>query len=199
MRQVLAFASSASRISEVPPRIRIGSPTPTRRAVYSDAYAERATLAGRSAPPPPALGSTGQNRPWLRARSCCRCRRNNSRFPPRASSQKNHLDHLLSAAMPGELVTISVSADDWFGAHLADQKEYQAAARLRGVVIAKEGGNATRDVLVVMRQGNPSRSEAAVSYEGLVGCRRARWEHELRRLLDLEDPCFQDEPPFGNS
>jgi len=92
-------------------------------------------------------------------------------------------------AMPGELATIVVRADEWFAADVADRHEYEAAAQSRGIVLAK-GGGAAGDVLVVIRNGNPSSVTEAVSYNGVVVCSRSPWEHEIRRLLDLGDLCF---------
>ena len=82
-----------------------------------------------------------------------------------------------------------VRGDDWLAADEADQHQYELTSGQRGIVLVKEGGNA-QDVLEVVREGNPSRVIEAVSYDGPVGCSRAPWEHALRRILDLSDPCF---------
>ncbi len=82
-----------------------------------------------------------------------------------------------------------VSGEDWLAADEADQHQYELTSGERGIVLVKEGGNA-QDVLEVVREANRSRSIEAVSYDSGVGCSRAPWEHALRRILDLSDPCF---------
>jgi hypothetical protein len=93
--------------------------------------------------------------------------------------------------VPGPLAMIVVHADYWFAAGPTDRTEYVAAAQSRGIILANAGGAAV-DVLVVVREGNPHRSTEAVFYSGFVGCSRSPWEHEVRQLLSLEDPCFVD-------
>jgi hypothetical protein len=84
---------------------------------------------------------------------------------------------------------VKVRGDDWLAADEADQHQYELTTGQRGIVLVKEGGNA-QDVLEVVRESNPSRLIEAVSYDGRVGCSRAPWEHALRRILELADPCF---------
>jgi hypothetical protein len=92
-------------------------------------------------------------------------------------------------AVLGDVTIIMVRGEDWLAADEADQHQYELTSGDRGIVLVKEGGNA-QDVLEVVREANPSRSIEAVSYDGDVGCSRAPWEHALRRILDLSDPCF---------
>jgi len=92
-------------------------------------------------------------------------------------------------AVLGEVTIIMVRGEDWVVADEADQHQYELTSGERGMVLVKEGGNA-QDVLEVVREANRSRSIEVVSYDGDVGCSRAPWEHALRRILDLSDPCF---------
>ena len=92
-------------------------------------------------------------------------------------------------AVLGEVTIIMVRGDDWLAADEADQHQYEQTSGELGIVLVKEGGNA-QDVLEVVREANRSRSIEAVSYDGGVGCSRAVWEHALRRILGLPDPCF---------
>ena len=84
---------------------------------------------------------------------------------------------------------VKVRGDDWLAADKADQHQYELISGQRGIVLVKEGGN-PQNVLEVVREGNPSRLIEAVTYDGGVGCSRAPWEHSLRRILDLPDPCY---------
>ena len=100
-------------------------------------------------------------------------------------------------AVLGEVAIIMVRGEDWLLADKADQRQYELTAGERGIVLVKEGGNGQK--LEVVREVNRSRSIEAVPYDGVVGCSRAPWEHALRRILDLSDPCFEvggcTEPP----
>jgi hypothetical protein len=84
---------------------------------------------------------------------------------------------------------IVVRAEDWLEVDEADQQEFELAARERGVILAKEGGTA-RGFIEVVRQGSEADSAETVSYAGVISCTRSSWEHQLRQLLDLEDPCL---------
>ena len=84
---------------------------------------------------------------------------------------------------------IIVRAEDWLEADEADQEQFESAARERGIILAKEGQNA-RGILEVVREGNPPDSPDALTYTGVISCTRSSWEHQLRQLLDLDDPCL---------
>ena len=103
----------------------------------------------------------------------------------------HQMDTLAPYACGGarRVTIIMVRGDDWLAADAADQHQYEQTSGELGIVLVKEGGNA-QDVLEVVREANQSRSIEAVSYDGGVGCSRAVWEHALRRILGLPDPCF---------
>jgi uncharacterized protein len=88
-----------------------------------------------------------------------------------------------------EIELIIVGPDDWSAADAEDQRQYESAARDRGITLVKAGGNA-RDVLAVVRPGSQMHSIEQVLYNCVVLCPRRAWEHQLRLLLDLDDPCF---------
>ncbi len=92
-------------------------------------------------------------------------------------------------AVLGEVAIIMVRGEDWLAADEADQHQYELTSGERGIVLVKEGGNA-QGVLEVVRETNRSRAIEVVAYDGGVGCSRAPWEHALRRILGLPDPCF---------
>ena len=82
-----------------------------------------------------------------------------------------------------------VSGEYWLAADEADQRQYEQTSGELGIVLVKEGGNA-EDVLEVVRDADQFRSTEVVSYDGGIRCSRAAWEHALRRMLGLPDPCF---------
>ena len=88
-----------------------------------------------------------------------------------------------------KIETIIVSPEDWSTAGEDDQHEYESAASDRGIVLASEGSS-PRDVLVVVRANSPVPSIEPVLYNCAVFCPRRAWEHQLRLLFDLDDPCF---------
>ena len=52
------------------------------------------------------------------------------------------------------------------------------------------GATVDRDTLITVSDDEPRRLDPAV-YSGINACGRPPWEHRLRKLLELDDPCFR--------
>ncbi len=81
---------------------------------------------------------------------------------------------------------------DWNRLSDADQSEYTASAATHGIALAlgpSETSNPDQ-VMVVTNDG----TIGLPYYFGPVRCGRAEWEHNVRELLDMDDPCFPN--PF---
>jgi hypothetical protein len=89
---------------------------------------------------------------------------------------------------------VVIYPDDWDGLEESDRNEYTAAAKNHGIELRiAYPGDLNPDQIVAVSDGDFT-AFAAPYYLGPVQCDRARWEHNLRELLDLDDPCFPN--PF---
>ena len=92
------------------------------------------------------------------------------------------------------ITQIVIFPDDWNGLTQADRDEYTASAAARGITLTVSPSETFNpDQVIVVIDGDDSRI-AAPYYLGPVKCDRASWEHNLRELFDLNDPCFPN--PF---
>lgn len=86
------------------------------------------------------------------------------------------------------LRTIYVNPEAWAEASEAAQAEYISVAQSRGVELKFDVGEAgDSDTLITV--SDDMHTDTAL-YDGLNACGRPPWEHRLRLLLDLSDPCF---------
>jgi hypothetical protein len=89
---------------------------------------------------------------------------------------------------------VVIYPDDWNGLNDGAQNEYTASAAAHGIVLTLGPSETTNsDQLVTISNGDAT-AITAPHYLGPVRCSRARWEHNLRELLDMDDPCFPN--PF---
>jgi hypothetical protein len=87
---------------------------------------------------------------------------------------------------------VVIFLDDWDRLNDAERSEYPASAAAHGIALAL-GPSATTNpdqLIVVTNDG----TVGAPYYLGPVQCGRAHWEHNLRELLEMDDPCFPN--PF---
>ena len=88
------------------------------------------------------------------------------------------------------LRTIYVSPEVWAETSEDSQAEYLSVAQSQGVelkVDVGEGGE--RDTLITV---SDDMEMDTARYSGFHTCGRPPWEHCLRQLLDLSDPCSTD-------
>jgi hypothetical protein len=85
--------------------------------------------------------------------------------------------------------------EDWNGLEDATRKEYSEVAAEHGIElqIADPGTLTPAGMTLIIRDGDFT-SFAVPLYLGPVLCNRPHWEHNLRDLLDMDDPCFPN--PF---
>jgi hypothetical protein len=85
--------------------------------------------------------------------------------------------------------------DDWDGLDDASRSEYSEEAAEHGVElrIADPGTLTPNGQLVAFSNGDLT-AFAVPIYLGPVLCKRTHWEHNLRELLEMDDPCFPN--PF---
>jgi hypothetical protein len=96
--------------------------------------------------------------------------------------------------MLGSVEHIAVDPKLWISLAGADMAEYFIVAQRQSIWLQVRP--AAPDALVVGRlpplEGDP-RTIATESFGGTIDasvCSRAPWEHRLRQLLELDDPCF---------
>jgi hypothetical protein len=96
--------------------------------------------------------------------------------------------------MAGPVEHIAVDPQLWITLAGEDMAEYFIVAQRRSIWLQVRP--AAPDELVVGRlpasEGDP-RTIATESFDGTIGasvCSRPPWEHRLRQLLELDDPCF---------
>lgn len=90
------------------------------------------------------------------------------------------------------LTAIGVHRDAWTTVEEVDQEYYRVTARIRGVEIdvrddATPRGNTLLELRVL---DDGSEKMDRTTYHGAIRCPRPLWEHRLRQLFDLYDPCF---------
>jgi hypothetical protein len=92
-----------------------------------------------------------------------------------------------------DIAMIIVHTEDWDQADDERRQRYTDAAQAAGIDIAvRDFGPQGKDFVYVERRGPARGLDAprhAVFHDGPVGCGAARWEHALRPLLGLDDPC----------
>ncbi len=95
------------------------------------------------------------------------------------------------------LLDVSISQvvifpDDWNRLSDAERSEYAASTAAHGIALVLGPSETTNpdQVIVVTNDG----TIGAPYYFGPVRCGRAHWEHNLRELLEMDDPCFPN--PF---
>ena len=82
--------------------------------------------------------------------------------------------------------------DDWNRLNDDERSEYTASATAHGVSLTLGPSETTNpDQLIVVTNDG---TIGAPYYLGPVRCGRAHWEHNLRELLEMDDPCFPN--PF---
>jgi hypothetical protein len=96
--------------------------------------------------------------------------------------------------LPVAITHVFLYPDDWNGLDQAARDAYSASAVERGISLALHPGPSANPNQVVTVSDNDFTAIAAPYYFGPVRCGRASWEHNLRELLDMDDPCFPN--PF---
>ncbi len=87
---------------------------------------------------------------------------------------------------------LAIFPGDWNQLSDAEQGEYTASAATRGIALALGPSETTNpDQLIVVTNDG---TIGAPYYLGPVRCGRAHWEHNMRELLVMDDPCFPN--PF---
>lgn len=91
---------------------------------------------------------------------------------------------------------VVIFPDGWDRLKEAERNEYTASAAAHGIALTlpQPGDTVNPEQLVVVTSDGDHSTIAAPYYFGPVRCSRARWEHNLRELLDMDDPCFPN--PF---
>ena len=76
------------------------------------------------------------------------------------------------------LEAIAIQSADWATLTHAERETYENSARRLGIALE-------------IREGD-TRSWVLDYFNGTISlpCRRPPWEHRLRQLLELDDPCF---------
>jgi hypothetical protein len=89
-----------------------------------------------------------------------------------------------------ELEQIGITTADWNAASTSDQETYRAAAAAHDIrLVFRDTGNPGE--LDVFRTVRPDEHTGTLeAFSGEVHCPRKAWEHLLRQLLGLDDPCF---------
>jgi hypothetical protein len=96
--------------------------------------------------------------------------------------------------MTGAVEHIAVDPKLWMTLAGADMAEYFTVAQSRSIWLQVRP--AVSDALAVGRlpaSGSDSKTIAVENFNGDIResiCSRAPWEHRLRQLLELDDPCF---------
>jgi hypothetical protein len=100
----------------------------------------------------------------------------------------------ISNALPVAVTHVIIYPDDWDGLGEATRIEYSEAAAEHGIELRiADPATTNPDQLVTVSNGDFT-AIAAPFYLGPVLCNRPHWEHNLRELLDMDDPCFPN--PF---
>ncbi len=100
----------------------------------------------------------------------------------------------ISNALPVAVTHVILYPDDWDGLDDTTRIEYSEAAAEHGIELRIAYPATTNpDQLVTVSNGD-FHAIAAPFYLGPVLCKRPHWEHNLRELLDMDDPCFPN--PF---
>jgi hypothetical protein len=92
------------------------------------------------------------------------------------------------------LTHIFLYPDDWNGLSRTAQSEYSATAAEHGIELKVAGPAATNPNEIVTVSDNDFTALGAPYYFGPALCARMSWEHKLRELLEMDDPCFGDLP-----
>jgi hypothetical protein len=93
------------------------------------------------------------------------------------------------------ITKVVIFPDDWNRLSEAQRREYTASAAAHGVALTLSPSETINpDHLVVAIGDGDDSTIAAPLYLGPVQCDRASWEHNLRELLEMHDPCFPN--PF---
>jgi hypothetical protein len=102
-----------------------------------------------------------------------------------------------SAEQPGDIYVIAVRVAEFVSAAKEQWRYYEAEAeRLHlHLRVGSVSHGPSEEVLVGRRLANTRRRWSfRAAYDGPIGCKRPRWEHSLRELLELDDPCFGPPP-----
>ncbi len=95
------------------------------------------------------------------------------------------------AVSEDDVRSIFVNPQAWADAAETDRHDYEAAASAHNVSV-EMGGGASRDAVILLHSvdGVAQMTFEDRSYGGAIACSRAPWEHALRLVLGLDDPCF---------
>ena len=90
------------------------------------------------------------------------------------------------------IYSASVRPREFVKVHESDWQGYESVAHGKGIELGVGSVPPQQSHPVWVNRRNPdgSRSGGGLSYGGVVRCGRPRWEHALRQLLELDDPCF---------
>ena len=88
--------------------------------------------------------------------------------------------------------TVAIHADDWSSVSPSDQAHYKSAADDCGITLdcsgQTPGGLEVTEYDGIEPGERPTVEKSA--FDGEIRCQRPPWEHRLRQLLRLDDPCF---------
>jgi hypothetical protein len=98
-----------------------------------------------------------------------------------------------SAEQPGDIYAIQVRPAEFVTVPGEQWRDYEAEAeRLHILLQVGSVSPHSRDAIWVQSRTADKRRRwgRPATYDGPIGCKRPRWEHSLRELLGLDDPCF---------
>jgi hypothetical protein len=101
-----------------------------------------------------------------------------------------------SEEQPGDIYAIQVRPSEFVTVPREQWRDYEVEAeRLHiDLRVGPVSHGPRNEVFVESRLANTRRRWGfPATYDGPIGCKRPRWEHALRELLGLDDPCFS--PP----
>lgn len=100
----------------------------------------------------------------------------------------------ISDALPMAVTHVILYPDDWDGLDDATRIEYSEGAAEHGIGLRiAYPATTNRNQLLTVSNGDFTAIAAPFCF-GSVPCNRLHWEHNLRELLDMDDPCFPN--PF---
>jgi hypothetical protein len=108
--------------------------------------------------------------------------------------RKTHLSEFPLGEQPGDIYAITVQPAEFVTVRMEQWREYEEEAeRLHiDLQVGPVSHGVPYEVFVSTRLANARRPRWGypTAYDGPIGCKRPRWEHALRELLELDDPCF---------
>ena len=96
----------------------------------------------------------------------------------------------ISNALGVPISHVYLHPDDWNGLDETAQNEYKASAEECGIELSLGDPATTNPNQVVTVSDGDFTAIDAPYYFGPAQCGQLPWEHKLREILKMEDPCF---------